>query len=273
MAVINKYDPLEDIYQSMVSKKDNIPNTDVNTNNIIGNDADKFTQSNKNEFENHSYLKQDNRTSKQREVSQKYAKSMTDPSIGQQLIEGLQLPLRYTANPLKLAGDVAATVAPNSPIAKTLPNTIKDRQDLRKIQLNPAVSDAEKTNSLINTTRDLGINSLINAGTAELGFAAAPGATGNLLGLFKAGSKANFAADLLQLSKVDLNRVSKGDRNEIGTAVLNLLSSASKMDNFDASTIVSNIKNWNRISNSDKLDTYKDIYNLSQSLNQQNQRQ
>lgn len=270
---INKYDPLKDIYDSTVSKKDNIPNTDGEIKNIVGNDTDRFNKANEKEWQSKTYIKQDDRTDKQREISQKYAKSLTDPSVGQQLIEGFQLPLRYTANPLKMAGDVVSAVAPKSAVAKTLPNTNQDRQDSRAVQLNPGVSLTGKTNALINETRDLGINSLINAGTAELGFAATSGATGGLQSLFKAGSKANFAADLLQLSKTDFNKVSKGDRKEIANSVLNLLSSVSKMDNFDASTIVNNIKNWNIISNSDKIDTYKDIYNLSQSINQQNQRQ
>ena len=218
-------------------------------------------------------LKADTRTEHQRKIDQEYTDAVLNPSIGQQLIEGGQLPLRYTANPLKFAGDLVNTVAPNSNLAKDLPNTNKERFEYRKKQLNPYTSNNEKLNNTIDEIRDLAINSLINVGTMELGFALPKSFISPAMNnMFKVGSKANFAADLLQLSKMDLDKLEDGDMEEIANLILNSASLLSKMDNFDASTIYSNIKNWKNISKIDKIDTYKDVFNLSQGINQQTQR-
>lgn len=262
---------LEKLKKDFVAQKDNVPNYSVDIKNRIGSDMDKHKKQAPVRT-NETYLKQDDRTEKQRQISQKYAQSITDPSVSQQLIEGLQLPLRYTANPLKFAGDMASTFAPGSPMAKTLPNTIQDRQETRKVQLNPAIPVREKIDNLATETAGLTTNSLINAGTAELGYAVAPGATGSLSKLFASGSKANLLADLGQLAQTDFGKIADGDKAELINGLLNAVAPFSKLSNFDASTVVNNIKNWNTISNSDKIDTYKDIYNLSQSINQQTQR-
>ena len=218
-------------------------------------------------------LKADTRTDQERKIAQEYTESVLNPSISTQIGEGLQKPLRWIADPVKGVGDIVSAIAPNSALAKDLPNTNEETFEYRKKQLNPHISSKEKINNTINEARDLTINSLINVGTMELGFALprsfiSPAMTN----MFKIGSKANFAADLLQLSKIDLDKISDGDMNEIANVLLNSTSLLSKMDNFDASTIYSNIKNWKNISKADKIDTYKDIFNISQSINQQTQR-
>ena len=100
------------------------------------------------------------------------------------------------------------------------------------------------------------------------------------------------------------------DMNGIANLILNSSSLLSKMYNFDASTVYSNIKNWKSLNNASKsplnniinnngvytingvsgmsfnniqaatkylkefkIDTYKDIFNISQSINQQTQRE
>lgn len=218
-------------------------------------------------------LKADTRTEQQRKIAQDYTESVLNPSIGTQVGETFQKPLRWLADPIKGVGDIVSAVAPKSALAKDLPNTNEDIFEYRKKQLNPYTSNSEKLNNAINEARDLTINSLINVGTMELGFALPSSFTNPMMAnMFKVGSKANFAADLLQLSKMDLDKLEKGDMEEIGNIILNSASLLSKMDNFDASTIYNNIKNWKNISKADKIDTYKDIFNLSQSINQQTQR-
>jgi hypothetical protein len=219
-------------------------------------------------------LKADNRTEQQRKISEEYTDAVLNPSLTTQIGEGLQKPLRWLADPVKGVGDIISTIAPKSALAKELPNTNEDVFEYRKEQLNPYTSNNEKTGNAINEARDLTINSLINLGTTELGFALPKNlVTPNLNNLFKVGSKSNFAADLLQLSKTDFDKISEGDISEIGNIILNSVSLASKMDNFDASTIANNIKNWKTISKADRIDTYKDIFNISQSINQQTQRE
>ena len=182
--------------------------------------------------------------------------------------------MRWLANPVKGVGDIVSAIAPNSALAKDLPNTNEDVFEYRKKQLSPYTSGKEKLKNKINEARDLTINSLINAGTMELGFALPKSfVSPSMTNMFRGGSKANFAADLLQLSKTDLDKIADGDRNEIANLILNSSSLLSKMDNFDASTVYNNIKNWENISKLDKIDTYKDIFNISQSINQQTQRE
>ena len=218
-------------------------------------------------------LKADTRTEQQRKRDQDYTESVLNPSIGRQIVETLQKPLRWLADPIKVVGDIVSSVAPKSLLAKDLPNTNEDAFEYRKKQLSPYTSDKEKLDSKLNEARDLTINSLINAGTMELGFALPKSfVSPAMTNMFREGSKANFAADLLQLSKTNLDKLGDGDMNEIANVLLNGASLLSKMDNFDASTIYSNIKNWKNISKADKIDTYKDIFNLSQSINQQTQR-
>lgn len=218
-------------------------------------------------------LKADTRTDQERKIAQEYTESVLNPSIRTQIGESFQKPLRWTANPVKGVGDIVSAIAPNSALAKDLPNTNAETFEYRKKRLNPYISNKEKINNAINEARDLTINSLINAGTMELGFVLPKSfASPAMTNMFETGSKANFLADLLQLSKTDFDKLSDGDMNEIANVLLNSASSLSKMNNFDASTIYNNIKNWKNISKADKIDTYKDIFNLSQSINQQTQR-
>ena len=219
-------------------------------------------------------LKADTRTDQERKIAQEYTEAVLNPSIATQIGEGFQKPLRWLADPPKVVGDLASALAPNSLLAKDLPNTNEETFEYRKKQLSPYISRSEKRNHKLNEARDLTINSLINVGTMELGFALPKSfVSPTMANLFKTGSKANFAADLLQLSKINLDKIEEGDMNEIADIILNSASLLSKMDNFDASTISSNIKNWKNISRADKIDTYKDIFNISQSINQQTQRQ
>lgn len=245
------------------------PKDNANVNNKII-DNKKSIQINPKE---QAVLRADTRTEQERNIARKYADAVFNPSIGQQITEGVQLGLRYAANPLKGVGDFVNTYAPNSNIAKDLPTTNEDRFEYRKKQLSPYSSPKEKLKNLVDESRDLTINSLINAGTLEAGFAMPRSLTNSTMtNIFKEGSKANFAADLLQLTKTDLDKLSKGDMDEIADAILNSASLLSKMDNFDASTVYGNIKNWKNLSKSDKVDTVKDIFNLSQIIAQQGQR-
>ncbi len=219
-------------------------------------------------------LRADTRNEQQRKTDKEYTESVLNPSISRQIGETFQKPLRWLANPVKGVGDIVSAIAPNSALAKDLPNTNEDIFEYRKKQLSPYTSGKEKLKNKINEARDLTINSLVNAGTMELGFALPKSfVSPSMTNMFRGGSKANFAADLLQLSKTDLDKIADGDRNEIANLILNSSSLLSKMDNFDASTVYNNIKNWENISKLDKIDTYKDIFNISQSINQQTQRE
>lgn len=95
-------------------------------------------------------LKADTRTDQERKIAQEYTESVLNPSISTQIGEGLQKPLRWLADPVKGIGDVVSAIAPNSALAKDLPNTNEDTFEHRKKQLNPYTSNKEKINNTIN---------------------------------------------------------------------------------------------------------------------------
>ena len=95
-------------------------------------------------------LKADTRTEQQRKIAQEYTESVLNPSISTQIGEALQKPLRWLADPVKGVGDIVSAIAPNSALAKNLPNTNEDVFEYRKKQLNPYTSNKEKINNTIN---------------------------------------------------------------------------------------------------------------------------
>jgi hypothetical protein len=215
----------------------------------------------------------DDRSNEVKELSQAYFDNVNNPNVKQQMAELGTLPLRYGANPLKMIGDATNKLLPNSAINDLFPNTQNDLLEQRRVQQNPFTLQRDKFKASLNDARDLGINALINAGTLELGFALPRNLiTPNLIQLFKTGSAANLSADLLQLSKTDLDKLSQGDAEEIANTVLNGLGTVSKFNNFNASGLIYKFKNWSTISKTDKLDAIKDLYNLSHAVNQQTQR-
>ena len=95
-------------------------------------------------------LKADTRTEQQRKIAQEYTESVLNPSILTQIGEGFQKPLRWLADPVKGVGDIVSAIAPNSTLAKDLPNTNEDVFEYRKKQLDPYKSTKEKINNTIN---------------------------------------------------------------------------------------------------------------------------
>lgn len=107
-------------------------------------------------------LKADTRTDQERKIAQKYTESVLNPPISTQIRETLQLPLRWIADPVKGVGDIVSTIAPNSALAKDLPNTNEDILEYRKKQLNPYTSNKEKINNTINEVISLASWGLLN---------------------------------------------------------------------------------------------------------------
>ena len=107
-------------------------------------------------------LKADTRTDQERKTAQKYTESVLNPSISTQIGETLQKPLRWLADPIKGVGDVVSAIAPNSPLAKDLPNTNAETFEHRKKQLSPYISNKEKINSTINEAIPLTNWALLN---------------------------------------------------------------------------------------------------------------
>lgn len=215
----------------------------------------------------------DTRTPEEAAVTQDYMESLTDPSFVQQLGEGFQNFLRYTANPVKLVGDVASAVAPKSAVAKTLPNTREDILEFRKRRMKAALLSGGGGKVVADEAQKLLTNSLINAGAAELGWLV-PGANKvpGLVNLFRSGGKANVMADALQIINADIDKIKQGDAKEIAGTALNAFSAVSHLNNFDASLIMNRIKNWDNIGRADKIDVMKDMYNMYLSGLQQTQR-
>lgn len=119
-------------------------------------------------------FKADIRTDQERKRAQEYTESVLNPSISTQIDEALQKPLRWIADPVKVVGDLVSSVAPNSPLAKDLPNTNEETFEYRKKQLNPYISNKEKINNTINEAIPLATWGLLNVLPAEA-------AAGNML--------------------------------------------------------------------------------------------
>ena len=115
-------------------------------------------------------LKADTRTDQERKIAQEYTESVLNPSISTQIGEALQKPLRWVADPVKGIGDVVSAIAPNSALAKALPNTNEETFEHRRKQLNPYISNKEKINSTINEAIPLTNWALLN--TLPVGAAA-----------------------------------------------------------------------------------------------------
>ena len=204
----------------------------------------------------------DTRNKTQRDMAESYSESVFRPGVT--FSEIPQMPLRYMSNPLKALGDMGVF---------GMPNTTEDRIQRRIVQESPYMTYEEKRSASLDEARDLGINAGINVGTAELGFAIPRSVlTPRLLNVFSQGSKANLTSDLLQLTKTDFDKIKQGDAEEIFNTAINAAGVKSKLGNFDASTVYSNIKNWSNISTDDKIDTFKDLFNLGNAAVSQTQR-
>ena len=202
-------------------------------------------------------LNPDYRTDEEKQIAAQWYEDVNNPSVRTLLSELIQYPARVMDNPIKLL---------------TGEGYEKEVKESRKTQLSPYLSDEQKTNATLNEARDLGINALINAGTAELGFIGNGMMSRGIIPLFKQGSTANFTADLLQLSKTDWNKVKEGELDEIANILINGASTITHMGNFDAQQVVTRLKNWSSISKADKIDVLKDITNLGFAGGQQFQR-
>ena len=113
-------------------------------------------------------LKADTRTEQQRKIAQEYTESVLNPSISTQVGEAFQKPLRWLADPVKGVGDIVSAIAPNSALAKDLPNTNEDVFEHRKKQLNPYTSNKEKINNTINEAIPLTNWALLNTLSGEV---------------------------------------------------------------------------------------------------------
>lgn len=107
-------------------------------------------------------LKADTRTDQERKIAQEYIESVLNPSIRTQIGEALQKPLRWMADPVKGVGDIVSAFAPNSPLAKDLPNTNEETFEYRKKRLNPYTSNKEKRSNTINEAIPLTNWALLN---------------------------------------------------------------------------------------------------------------
>lgn len=68
----------------------------------------------------------------QKKSDEFYTNSVNNPSISRQIGETFGKIGRWIGNPLKAVGDITSSVAPNSTLAKNLPNTEQDIYEHRK---------------------------------------------------------------------------------------------------------------------------------------------
>lgn len=108
-------------------------------------------------------LRADTRTDTERKIDKDYTDKVLNPSINQQIAEGLQKPLRWVADPVKGVGDIISAVAPKSALAQDLPNTSEDSFEYRKKQLNPYTSGKEKVVNTINESLPLTTMATLNS--------------------------------------------------------------------------------------------------------------
>lgn len=204
-------------------------------------------------------LKADTRTDQERKIAQEYTESVLNPSIMTQIGEGFQKPLRWLADPVKAVGDIVSALAPNSLLAKDLPNTNEDVFEYRKKQLDPYTSNKEKINNTINEAAPLTSWALLNTLPAEA-------AVGNTINsgknLIKPMSKAVSKTDdvinignkswkkyITQEEKVE-RMLAQKDKIKNATLKENQLSLEEKMNPF-------------KVEDTGLGEDYKDIINLS----------
>lgn len=204
-------------------------------------------------------LKADTRTEQERNIAQKYTEAVLNPSISIQIGEAFQKPLRWLADPVKGVGDIVSAVAPNSALAKDLPNTNEETFEYRKKQLNPYTFNKEKINNTINEAIPLTSWALLNTLPVEA-------AAGNMIksgkNLIKPVSKVVNKTDdvvnignkswkkyITQEEKVD-RMLAQKDKIKNATLPENQLSLEEKMNPFKVEDIGGG-------------DDYKDIINLS----------
>jgi len=144
-------------------------NQNVNSN-LIGITREDIPQYNPGQ----TFIGPDNRTDQERKIAQEYTESVLNPSIRTQIGEAFQKPLRWAADPVKVVGDLVSSFAPNSPLAKDLPNTNAETFEYRKKQLNPYISNKEKRNNTFNEAIPLTNLALLNILPVEA-------ATGNMI--------------------------------------------------------------------------------------------
>ena len=173
----------------------------------------------------------------------KIQEEIENPGFITQFGEALQLPLRYLANPFKLLGDITNTINPNAPINSLFPNTQQDRYNYRKKTLDPFIDNNERISNIQTEVLPLVTNSLINAGTLELGALFNGSLPRSFIPLVETGSKANLMADLLQIAQTDTDKLKKLDPSTIKDLLMNMLSMPAKLDNFNAQDILYKINN------------------------------
>ena len=144
-------------------------NQNVNSN-LIGITREDIPQYNPGQ----TFIGPDNRTDQERKIAREYTESVLNPSIRTQIGETFQKPLRWLADPVKVVGDIVSSFAPNSPLAKDLPNTNAETFEYRKKQLNPYISNKEKRNNTFNEAIPLTNWALLNILPVEA-------ATGNMI--------------------------------------------------------------------------------------------
>lgn len=162
-------------------------------------------------------FKADTRTEQQRKIAQEYTESVLNPSIRTQIGEALQKPLRWLADPVKGVGDIVSAIAPNSALAKNLPNTNEDVFEYRKKQLNPYTSNKEKINNTNNEAVALTTQALLNILPEE---AAAGKMIKSSKNLIKPASKVLNKTDDVVKTVYDLFAIGRGDEKSktFGTA-------------------------------------------------------
>jgi len=227
-------------------------------------------------------LKNDIRTEKEKEINQNYSDEVTtkwdkgvDRLVSNLTPSGI---INYTGHPLEFVGDVISAIKPDATILKDI-STSKDRMVAHSaIQDNPILSFGTKLEATLNEARDLGINSLINAGTLEFNSLRPIGnLTPRLAELAKMGSISNNVADVLQLTKMlnedDFGKLLEGDEELIKNTLVNVLSLGTNLANANVSVLRDNIRSWNTLSTLDKFKTVGAANDLYQTINQQKQRE
>ena len=194
-----------------------------------------------------------------------YNERVENPGFLDQTREAVELIPRYAENPLKFVGDLLNTVAPNSPFLNDLPTTSKERYDRRKYLYDPLLDYKEKLIKSNNEAFDMVPGILQNLAIPEFGYLF----NGYLSPILKEaatmGSFANLSGNVYEIYRdIKTGNIDNylNDPNFGINFLLNTTSLFTKFDNFDASTVYYNLKNWSNISKDDKIDTFKDVYNL-----------
>ena len=238
----------------------------------------------KNYYKEPPTLKADNATPAHRKVTKEYIDKVNNPTPLEIVGEGLQGLYRYTENPTKILGDVGEIISgitgKNNMLNRSFPNTKNNVLQSRRVRHNPFISDELRNKIQAEEFKNLTLGTLQNAALLELGYMSPQVAsTAALQKTLEASSRANLAANVIQLYDTDWTQLLQLNPTEVQNFILNsagvLAKTGGNFNTGDAITKLSQgrfLPTYKSLTRSDKINFFKDVTSHAENIISQGQR-